>query len=130
MTSLETYLEGAELDSTTTENLIHAVNAFQNKEITLDEIVEEYGMWYKCVIQEYFMSKHSTAAVESALKFNQITVVEAIEMGISEEALQQIENDKVNAAYDRAVNDQVTIAINGAKIEQARQNRLSKLGLI
>ena len=51
-------------------------------------------------------------------------------MGISEEALQQIENDKVNAAYDRAVNDQVTIAINGAKIEQARQNRLSKLGLI
>tara|TARA_R110000787_G_scaffold2384_3_gene9583 strand:+ start:114 stop:329 length:216 start_codon:yes stop_codon:yes gene_type:complete len=49
--TLETYLEGAELDSTTTENLIHAVNAFQNKEITLDEIVEEYGMWYKCIIQ-------------------------------------------------------------------------------
>ena len=98
MTSLETYLEGAELDSTTTENLIHAVNAFQNKEITLDEIVEEYGMWYKNIIQEHFMSKHYTAAVESALKFNQITVSEAIEMGISEEALQQIENDKINAA--------------------------------
>ena len=73
------------------------------------------------------MSIYFTAAVESALKFNQITVVDAIEMGISEEALQQIENDKINAAYDRAVNDQVTIAINGAKIEQARQNRLSKL---
>ena len=57
-----------------------------------------------------------------------ITVVDAIERWVfSEEALQQIENDKVNAAYDRAVNDQVTIAINGAKIEQARQNRLSKL---
>lgn len=53
--TLETYLEGAELDSTTTENLIHAVNAFQNKEITLDEIVEEYGMWYKCIIQKYFI---------------------------------------------------------------------------
>ena len=76
------------------------------------------------------MSKYFTAAVESALKFNQITVSEAIEMGISEEALQQIENDKVNAAYDRAVNDKVTIAINGAKMEQARQNRLSNLGLI
>ena len=72
------------------------------------------------------MSKYFTAAVETALKFNMITVVDAIEMGISEDALQQIENDKVNAAYDRAVNDQVTIAINGAKIEQARQNRLSK----
>ena len=72
------------------------------------------------------MSKYFTAAVETALKFNMITVVDAIEMGISEEVLQQIENDKVNAAYDRAVNDQVTIAINGAKIEQARQNRLSK----
>tara|TARA_R110000796_G_scaffold34394_5_gene88909 strand:+ start:508 stop:699 length:192 start_codon:yes stop_codon:yes gene_type:complete len=45
------------------------------------------------------MSKYFTAAVETALKFNQITVSEAIEMGISEEALQQIENDKVNAAY-------------------------------
>jgi len=44
------------------------------------------------------MSKYFTAAVESALKFNQITVPEAIEMGISEEALQQIENDKINAA--------------------------------
>ena len=66
------------------------------------------------------MSKYSTAAVESALKFNQITVSEAIEMGISEEALQQIENDKVNAAYDRAVNDQVT----------STMYRLSKLGLI
>ena len=44
------------------------------------------------------MSKYFTAAVETALKFNQITVSEAIEMGISEEALQQIENDKVNAA--------------------------------
>ena len=53
--TLETYLEGEELDSTTTENLIHAVNAFQNKEIMLDEIVEEYGMWYKCIIQRYFM---------------------------------------------------------------------------
>ena len=44
------------------------------------------------------MSKYQTAAVESALKFNQITVSQAIEMGISEEALQQIENDKVNRA--------------------------------
>ena len=76
------------------------------------------------------MSKYFTAAVETALFFNSITVARAIELGISEEALQQIENDKVNAAYDRAVNDQVTIAINGAKIGKARQNRLSKLGLI
>ena len=44
------------------------------------------------------MSKYLTAAVETALKFNQITVSQAIEMGISEEALQQIENDKINAA--------------------------------
>jgi len=44
------------------------------------------------------MSKYLTAAVESALKFNMITVSEAIEMGISEDALQQIENDKINAA--------------------------------
>ena len=44
------------------------------------------------------MSKHFTAAVETALKFNMITVSQAIEMGISEEALQQIENDKINAA--------------------------------
>ena len=44
------------------------------------------------------MSKYFTAAVESALKFNQITVSEAIEMGISEDALQTIENDKINAA--------------------------------
>ena len=45
------------------------------------------------------MSKYFTAAVESALKFNMITVVDAIELGISDEALQQIENDKINAAY-------------------------------
>ena len=45
------------------------------------------------------MSKYFTAAVETALKFNQITVVEAIEIGISEEALQQIEQDKINAAW-------------------------------
>ena len=45
------------------------------------------------------MSKYFTAVVETALKFNMITVVDAIEMGISEEALQQIENDKINAAY-------------------------------
>ena len=101
MTSLETYLEEAELDSTTTENLIHAVNAFQNKEITLDEIVEEYGMWYKCVIQEYFMSIQDKIAV---LK-SQLT-------------------------DDIGSNDKILIEINGAKIEQARQNRLSKLGLI
>ena len=44
------------------------------------------------------MSKYFTAAVETALKFNMITVVDAIEMGISEEALQQIENDKINDA--------------------------------
>jgi len=45
------------------------------------------------------MSKYFTAAVESALKFNMITVVDAIELGISDEALQQIENDKINDAY-------------------------------
>ena len=45
------------------------------------------------------MSKYFTAAVETALKFNQVTVVEAIELGISEEALQQIEQDKINAAW-------------------------------
>ena len=45
------------------------------------------------------MSKYFTAAVESALKFNMITVVDAIELGISDEALQTIENDKINAAY-------------------------------
>ena len=44
------------------------------------------------------MSKHFTAAVETALFFNSITVARAIELGISEEALQKIENDKVNAA--------------------------------
>ena len=37
-------------------------------------------------------------AIETALKANLITVADALEMGISEEALQQIENDKVNAA--------------------------------
>ena len=44
------------------------------------------------------MSKYSTAAVETALFFNSITVARAIELGISEEALQQIEQDKINAA--------------------------------
>tara|TARA_R110000796_G_scaffold183715_1_gene300317 strand:+ start:137 stop:343 length:207 start_codon:yes stop_codon:yes gene_type:complete len=44
------------------------------------------------------MSQYYTAAVETALKFNMITVSEAVELGISEEALQQIENDKINAA--------------------------------
>ena len=44
------------------------------------------------------MNKYLTAAVETALKFNMITVASAIERGISEEALQQIENDKINAA--------------------------------
>ena len=44
------------------------------------------------------MSKYFTAAVETALFFNSITVSQAIEMGISEEALQQIENDKINNA--------------------------------
>ena len=44
------------------------------------------------------MSKHFTAAVETALFFNTITVARAIELGISEEALQQIEQDKINAA--------------------------------
>ena len=45
------------------------------------------------------MSKHFTAAVETALFFNTITVARAIELGISEEALQQIEQDKINAAW-------------------------------
>jgi len=45
------------------------------------------------------MSKHFTAAVETALFFNTITVARAIELGISKEALQQIENDKINAAW-------------------------------
>jgi len=44
------------------------------------------------------MSKHFTAAVETALFFNTITVARAIELGINEEALQQIEQDKINAA--------------------------------
>ena len=44
------------------------------------------------------MSQYHTAAVETALKFNMITVSEAVELGISEEALQQIENDKINDA--------------------------------
>ncbi len=44
------------------------------------------------------MSKYFTAAVETALNFNMITVSEAVELGISEESLQRIENDKVNAA--------------------------------
>jgi len=44
------------------------------------------------------MSKYFTAAVETALFFNSITVARAIELGISEEALQQIEQDKINAA--------------------------------
>ncbi len=46
------------------------------------------------------MNKYLTAAVETALKFNLITVESAIERGISEEALQQIENDKINAAWE------------------------------
>ena len=37
-------------------------------------------------------------AIETALKANLITVADALELGISEDALQQIENDKVNAA--------------------------------
>ncbi len=45
------------------------------------------------------MSKHFTAAVETALFFNTSTVARAIELGISEEALQQIEQDKINAAW-------------------------------
>ena len=44
------------------------------------------------------MSEYRTAAVETALFFNSITVRQAIEMGISEDALQKIENDKVNRA--------------------------------
>ena len=44
------------------------------------------------------MSIYFTAAVETALKFSMITVSEALDMGISEEALQQIENDKINDA--------------------------------
>tara|TARA_B100000497_G_scaffold1628_1_gene1929 strand:- start:99 stop:287 length:189 start_codon:yes stop_codon:yes gene_type:complete len=44
------------------------------------------------------MSKYFTAAVETALFFNSITVSQAIEMGISEEALQRIENAKINNA--------------------------------
>ena len=46
------------------------------------------------------MSKYFTAAVETALKFNMITVVDALELGISESALQRIENDKINAAVE------------------------------
>jgi len=41
---------------------------------------------------------YTTAAVETALKFNMITVRDAIYLGISEDALQTIENDKINAA--------------------------------
>jgi hypothetical protein len=37
-------------------------------------------------------------AIETALKANLITVADALEMGINEDALQRIENDKVNAA--------------------------------
>ena len=37
-------------------------------------------------------------AIETALKANLITVVDALTMGINEDALQRIENDKVNAA--------------------------------
>ncbi len=44
------------------------------------------------------MSKYFTSAVEIALNSNMITVSEAVELGISEESLQRIENDKVNAA--------------------------------
>ena len=36
------------------------------------------------------MSKYFTAAVETALFFNSITVRQAIEMGIGEDALQKI----------------------------------------
>ena len=41
------------------------------------------------------MGKYFTAAVETALKFNEITVEHAIRLGISDEALQKIENDKI-----------------------------------
>jgi hypothetical protein len=44
------------------------------------------------------MNKYFTAAVETALNSNMITVSEAVELGISEESLQRIENDKVNRA--------------------------------
>jgi len=37
-------------------------------------------------------------AIETALKANLITVVDALAMGINKDALQRIENDKVNAA--------------------------------
>ena len=39
-------------------------------------------------------------AIETALKANLITVADALEMGINEDALQRIENDKVNAAVE------------------------------
>ena len=96
--TLETYLEGAELDSTTTENLIHAVNAFQNKEITLDEIVEEYGMWYKCIIQEYFMSIQD-----------------------------KIDVLKSQLTDDIGSNDKILIEINGLMIEQYYQDTLNRI---
>ena len=57
-------------------------------------VLEQVSTTFKIKV----MSKYLTAAVESALKFNMITVSEAIEMGISEDALQTIENDKINAA--------------------------------
>jgi hypothetical protein len=49
------------------------------------------------------MSKYFTAAVETALKLNMITVSDAIEMGISDEALQTIENDKINSYFTASI---------------------------
>ena len=48
------------------------------------------------------MNKYYTAAVESALRLNKITLSKAIEMGISEDAIQKITNDQVNEAYEAA----------------------------
>lgn len=44
------------------------------------------------------MIKNFDSKVEEALKTNLITVAVAVALGISDEALQRIENDKVNRA--------------------------------
>ena len=48
-------------------------------------------------------------AVELALERNMITVTQAIELGISENAIQAIHNKQVNDAYEQAFDQHINL---------------------
>ena len=48
-------------------------------------------------------------AVELALERNMITVTQAIELGVSENAIQAIHNKQVNEAYEQAFDQYVNL---------------------